>query len=45
MVRTLVGTLLDREPASIAPLLDGRPRAEAGPTAPPHALYLTHVSY
>jgi tRNA pseudouridine38-40 synthase len=43
MVRTLVGTMLQRR--DLGPLLTGRPRSEAGATAPPHGLYLTGVRY
>ena len=46
MVRVLVGTMLDGMPPDrFAALLAGRPRSEAGATAPAHGLYLESVKY
>lgn len=50
MVRNIVGTLVEvgvglRVPQSFGELLKARDRTKAGPTAPPHGLYLVEVKY
>lgn len=50
MIRIMVGTMLltarnGLDTADFVALLDGRPRADAGPTAPPHALYFAGAGY
>jgi tRNA pseudouridine38-40 synthase len=45
MVRTLVGTMLEREPRELRSLLAGAPRSAAGATAPACGLTLLAVGY
>jgi tRNA pseudouridine38-40 synthase len=50
MVRNIVGTLVEVgsgrwDPWRLLAVLDSRDRAQAGPTAPPHGLFLAHVAY
>ena len=50
MVRTIVGSLVEvgrgRKPAGwIRDVIAARDRTQAGPTAPPHGLFLVRVDY
>ena len=50
MNRVLVGTMLEvaggrRSLEQFRELLDGRPRSQAGPTAPAHGLFLAGIGY
>jgi tRNA pseudouridine38-40 synthase len=50
MVRSIVGTLVqvghgERTPVSFRELLEAKDRTLAGPTAPPHGLFLVEVRY
>lgn len=50
MVRSLVGTMVEvgrgrREPDDLVQLLECAAREEAGPTAPPHGLFLWRIHY
>jgi tRNA pseudouridine38-40 synthase len=45
MVRTLVGTMLERDADGLRMLLEGAPRSAAGTTAPACGLYFVGVSY
>jgi len=50
MVRNIVGTLVEvgrgkQSPAWVADVLAGADRTKAGPTAPPHGLFLMRVDY
>jgi tRNA pseudouridine38-40 synthase len=45
MVRTLVGTMLERDPDDFVDLLAGAPRDHAGSTATARGLYLVGVGY
>jgi tRNA pseudouridine38-40 synthase len=50
MVRNIVGTLVEIgagrwDPWRLLEILESRARTQAGPTAPPHGLFLTRVTY
>jgi tRNA pseudouridine38-40 synthase len=50
MVRIITGTLVragrgELDPAAIPGILAARHRPDAGPTAPPHGLFLVEVRY